>query len=190
MGSFFGHLNTVLSHKRLVFYHARKIGIPYRGFLHDMSKFSPTEFFSGVKYYAQGKRSPNEIQREKHGYSSAWLHHKGVNKHHFEYWTDYNPKQRCVMPVKMPFVYVLEMFCDRVAASKVYQGKNYTDSHPAEYFLGGKEKRVIHPDTSDCLEALLVMLKDKGEKETFCYIRKNRKNLEKQYNEGGSSATN
>ena len=182
MGSFWGHLNTVVSHKRLVFYHARKIGIPYRGFVHDMSKFLPCELFAGAKYYAAGKRSPNEIQRETFGYSSAWLHHKGVNKHHFEYWTDYSPTERRIMPVKMPYVYLLEMFCDRVAASKVYQGKNYTDSHPADYFLKGKEKRSIHPETSDALEELLMMLKEKGEDYTFSYIRKNRKKLEMEYN--------
>ncbi|MBQ8525697.1 MAG: catalase [Clostridia bacterium] len=182
MNSFFGHLNTVLAHKRLVFYHARKIGIPFQGFMHDMSKFSPMEFPAGVKYYAGGKRSPNEIQREKFGYSQAWLHHKGVNKHHFEYWTDYNPKEKCVMPVKMPYKYVLEMLCDRLAASKVYQGKNYTDSHPLEYFQNGKAKRVIHPDTSDAIESLLLMIKDKGEKYTLDYIKHNRKELEKKYN--------
>lgn len=183
MKSFFGHLNTVVTHKKLVFRHARKIGIPWRGIMHDLSKFSPVEFFSGVKYYADGKRSPNELQRKEFGYSSAWLHHKGVNKHHFEYWTDYNPIERRVMPVKMPYVYLLEMLCDRISASKVYQGTNYTDSHPIDYFMGGKDRRFIHPTTSDELEKLLTMLRDKGEKQTFDYIKKNRKQLEKEYNE-------
>lgn len=182
MNSFFGHLRTVITHKRLVFYHARKIGIPFQGFMHDLSKFSPSEFPAGVKYFADGQRSPNERQREIFGYSAAWLHHKGINKHHFEYWTDYNPKEKCVIPVKMPYKYILEMFCDRLAASKVYQGKNYENSHPAEYFLRGKDKRMIHPDTSDAIEALLIMIKDKGEEYTFNYIRKNRKQLEREYN--------
>ena len=71
----------------------------------------------------------------------------------------------------MPWRYVVEMFCDRVAASKIYQGKNYTDSHPIEYFLKSKETRFIHPDTSDEIEELLLMLKEKGEKETFKFIK-------------------
>ena len=71
------------------------------------------------------------------------------------------------MPVKMPIVFVAEMFCDRVAASKIYQGKSYTDSHPLEYFLRGKENRFIHPETSDLIESWLVMLKEKGEAETL-----------------------
>ena len=76
------------------------------------------------------------------------------------------------MPVKMPFIFVVEMFCARVAASKIYQGDKYTDNHPIDYFERGKPTRVIHPETSDILEGLLIMLRDKGEKETFRHIRK------------------
>ena len=76
------------------------------------------------------------------------------------------------MPVKMPVKYVKEMFCDRVAASKIYQGKNYNNSHPYEYFIGGKGKRFIHPESSDLLEKWLLMLKEQGEKETFKEIKK------------------
>ena len=168
MNKFFGHLKTVLTHKKAVFYHARKIGIPFQGLLHDMSKFSPVEFLVGIKYY-YGDKSPNEGERLEYGYSKAWLHHKGLNKHHFEYWTDYNPKEKKVMPVKMPLKYCMEMFCDRVAASKVYQGKDYTDGHPIMYFSGGKARRMIHPETSDLIESWLLMLSEKGEKETFSH---------------------
>ena len=182
MKRFFGHLHTVLTHKKTVFYHAVRIGIPYRGLMHDMSKFSPAEFIPCVNHYTDGKRSPNEHERSIQGYSAAWMHHKGRNKHHFEYWTDYNPIHRKVAPVKMEYVYVLEMFCDRVAASKVYQGKNYTDNHPIEYFMRGKANRMIHPSTSDAIEALLQMLSDKGEKYTLNYIKTHRRELEKEYN--------
>ena len=181
MNAFFGHLSTILNHKRLVFIHAARLGLIRQGIMHDMSKFSPTEFFAGVRYYAQGKRSPNEIERENHGYSAAWLHHKGRNKHHFEYWTDYNKEEHRIMPVRMPYKYLLEMLCDRLAASKVYQGENYTDSHPIEYFLRGKPNRIIHPATSDAIEKLLAMIRDKGEKYTFDYIKENKKELEEEY---------
>ncbi len=124
----------------------------------------------GAKYY-QGTRSPNEAEREAYGYSIAWLHHKGRNRHHFEYWTDYNPKTRLVEPVEMPLKYVKEMFCDRVAASKIYLGENYNNGAPLEYFMKAKARRVIHPKTSDLLEELLVMLKEQGEEKTFEYIR-------------------
>ncbi len=167
----FKHFRTITRHRHRVIKHCFKAGIPFRGLLHDLSKYGPTEFWQGAKNY-QGKRSPNEAERETKGYSSAWLHHKGRNRHHFEYWTDYNPAERRVKPVKMPLKFVVEMFCDRVAASKIYQGKNYTMAHPLEYFLGAKQYRFIHSETSDFLESLLVMLKEKGEEETFSYIRK------------------
>jgi len=170
MLKFFGHLKTINRHRHKVIWHCFKAGIFWQGLMHDLSKYSPTEFIPGVKYY-QGFRSPNEREREVFGYSKAWLHHKGRNRHHFEYWFDYNPNTRKNEPVKMPIKYVIEMFCDRLAASKIYQGKNYSDKHPIEYFERGKHKRVIHPETSDLLESLLVMLSKKGEKETFKYIR-------------------
>ena len=137
MRNFFGHLNTIMRHRRKVILHCAKAGILYRGLLHDLSKYSPTEFIPGVRHFI-GTRSPNEGERTLKGYSEAWMHHKGRNRHHFEYWTDYNPETKVVSPVKMPVVFVKEMFCDRVAASKVYQGKNYTDEHPYKYFAPGK----------------------------------------------------
>ena len=165
------HFITITKHRHKVIRHCFKAGIGFQGLFHDLSKYSPVEFFAGAKYYL-GNRSPNEKERELYGYSPAWLHHKGRNKHHFEYWNDYNPIERKVMPIEMPKKYLIEMFCDRVAASKIYQGKNYTDAFPLEYFMRGKANRFIHKDTSDKLEELLIMLAEKGEKETFKYIRK------------------
>ena len=182
MKNFIGHLNTVLTHKYYVFIHAARLGLYKQGIMHDMSKFSIAEFTSGITYYAHGKHSPNETERSIYGYSSAWLHHKGRNKHHFEYWSDYNPIEKKVKPVKMPYKYLLEMLCDRLAASKVYQGKNYNENHPYSYFLRCKENRFIHPVTSDTIEELLLMISQKGEKYTFNYIKNNMKRLEKEYN--------
>ncbi len=170
MSKFFGHLSTITRHRHKVMLHCFKAGIFWQGLRHDLSKYSPEEFFAGIKYY-QGYRSPNEAEREKIGYSRAWMHHKGRNKHHFEYWTDYNPKVRQMMPVKMPLKYVVEMFCDRVAASKIYGGDKYDDSYALNYFLKGKPTRVIHPETSKLIEKLLTMLANEGEDKTFAYIR-------------------
>lgn len=164
------HLKTVCTHRRQVRINCFKAGLYWQGLTHDLSKFSPTEFWISCKMY-QGTRSPNEAEREKKGYSTAWMHHKGRNKHHFEYWTDYNPKTKKMEGVKMPLIYVAEMFCDRVAASKVYMGKNYTDSSPLEYFRKGTAVRLIHPDTARLLEMLLTMLAEEGEDYTFAYIR-------------------
>ena len=174
MASAWRHFLTITRHRHAVIRHCAKAGILWQGLRHDLSKYSPTEFFAGARNY-QGVRSPNEAERESYGYSTAWLHHKGRNKHHFEYWTDYDPATRRVAPVKMPLKYVIEMFCDRVAAGKIYRGDAYTDHNPIAYFERGKPTRFIHPATSEFLEKLLRMLDEKGEDETFRYIRAYRK---------------
>lgn len=169
---FFKHLKTINHHKWLVMKHCFKAGLYKQGLLHDMSKYSPTEFWAGVKYY-QGTRSPNDAEREDKGVSYAWLHHKGRNKHHLEYWIDYSlDKGKQMAGLKMPIKYVIEMFCDRVAASKNYNGDKYTDAYAYNYYSRSKGHYMIHPETAVLLEKLLIMLRDKGEDETFAYIRK------------------
>lgn len=166
------HWKTVRRHRKLVRQYCFRLGLYWQGLTHDLSKYSPVEFFAGVRYF-QGDRSPNDAQRRKDGYSAAWLHHKGRNKHHFEYWTDYGLDGQGIQGVEMPPKYVAEMFCDRVAASRVYRGEQYADGDPYAFFLRGKEKRLLmHPATSDLIEFLLLKLKDEGEDATFAYIRR------------------
>ena len=167
------HFKTITYHKYLVMKGCFKVGLYRQGILHDLSKYSPSEFLVGAKYY-QGDRSPNNAEREALGYSSAWLHHKGRNKHHYEYWIDYSTREvpGGMAPAPMPVKYVVEMFMDRIAASKVYNKERYTDSSPWEYYVKGKEKAPLHPKTKALLERLLRMLSEKGEAATFAYIRK------------------
>lgn len=149
------------------------VGLYWQGICHDLSKYSWTEFRVGAKYF-QGNRSPNNAEREDIGYSTAWLHHKGRNKHHYEYWIDYSTRAVVggMAPAPMPKKYVVEMLMDRIAASKVYRGSAYTDSDPLKYYEGSKEPPMIHPETKALLEKLLRMLAEKGEKETFAYVRR------------------
>ena len=169
------HFATITKHRHKVIAHCAKAGILWQGLRHDLSKYSLREFVPGAQYYT-GTRSPNVGERLDKGYSEAWLHHKGRNRHHFEYWTDYNPRTRLIEPVKMPLRYVAEMFCDRVAASKIYRGAEYRDTDPLAYFMNSKGIRVIHSETSDFLEMLLRMLAEKGEEETFKFLRTYLKN--------------
>ncbi len=164
------HFNTITKHRHAVIRHCFKAGIGFQGLFHDLSKYSFSEFWKGAKFY-QGTRSPNVGEREAVGYSTAWMHHKGRNKHHFEYWTDYDFKTHRIAPMKMPKKYVAEMFCDRVAASKIYKKEAYTDASALEYFLPNKETRMIHPETSDELEKMLQILADEGEEAAFSYVR-------------------
>ena len=166
----FAHFRTITGHRFCVMRHCFKAGILWQGLWHDMSKYSPIEFLAGVKYY-QGNRSPNEREREVYGYSLAWMHHKGRNRHHFEYWTDLNPATKRYEPVEMPLRFVKEMFCDRVAACKIYRGDAYQDDAALSYFRRGKARDRMHARTADLLEDWLLMLAEKGEKETFAYIR-------------------
>lgn len=164
------HLKTITHHRHLVMAGCFRVGLVWQGLTHDLSKYSPTEFLVGAKYY-QGTRSPNAAEREIKGYSEAWIHHKGRNRHHYEYWTDMSRETRQYEAVPMPRKYLVEMVMDRRAACMVYQGKNYTDGSALAYFDGSREKHLMHPQTQKELGYLLTMLRDKGEKETFRYIK-------------------
>ena len=170
MGHPFKHFKTITKHRHAVIRHCAKCGILWQGLFHDLSKYTPTEFIVGSRNYL-GSKSPNEAERQQNGYSLAWMHHKGRNKHHFEYWTDYNPETKKIEPVEMPLEFVVEMFCDRVAASKIYNEKTYNENMPIEYFLKAKSRRIINEKTSNLLESWLLMLQEKGEEETFRYIK-------------------
>ncbi len=167
------HLHTINHHKRLVRKGCFAVGLYWQGLTHDLSKYSPVEFFVGVKYY-QGNVSPNTAERQDKGYTSAWLHHKGRNKHHLEYWIDYGGKDDPypMAGMRMPDKYVVEMFLDRVAACKNYQGDDYTDRSALIYYQKGKAKEMLHPEVKELLERMLTMLAEHGEAYTYEYIRR------------------
>lgn len=167
---FFAHFSTITRHRLLVMRYCFRAGIGLRGMLHDLSKYSPAEFSAGVRYY-QGDRSPNAKEREVLGYSAAWMHHKGRNRHHFEYWNDIDPNTKQYGPVEMPIRFVKEMFCDRVAAGRIYRGAAYTDAYPLTYFRAGNARSQMHPRTAAILEQWLVMLAEQGEDATLAYLK-------------------
>ena len=165
------HFCTINHHKHLVMKGCFAVGLYKQGLLHDLSKYTPTEFLVGCKYY-QGTMSPNNAEREAIGYSSAWLHHKGRNKHHLEYWIDYAPDgDHAMAGMRMPEKYVAEMVCDRIAASKNYKGASYTDAAAWEYYEHSRDHYILHPETRKQLETCLLILRDEGEDECFRYIR-------------------
>lgn len=167
----FLHLKTVHTHRKLVRKNCFRMGLYWQGLTHDLSKYSWPELRIGAKYFMPDQ-SPHNGERKEYGYSSAWLHHKGRNKHHMEYWIDYDVKgDQHIAGMLMPKKYVAEMFADRVAASKVYKKENYTDSSPLEYYMSKREHHVLHPQTRALLEELLQMLANEGEDKTFKYIR-------------------
>lgn len=168
------HFKTITRHKRLVRAGCFRVGLYRQGIMHDWSKYTPTEFLVGCKYY-QGYRSPNNAERADRGYSSAWLHHKGRNKHHMEYWIDYDVSEKSehggMTGMKMPLKYVVEMFIDRISASKNYQKEAYSDRSALDYYEKGKGNYMMHRDTEAMLAYLLTMLAKRGEEETFSFVK-------------------
>ena len=140
------HFGLITHHKWVVFKLCCKIGEPWRGLVHDMSKYSPTEFIESSKYYT-GKHSPISEAKRENGYSKAWLHHKGRNKHHSEYWIDENAPDKT--PI-IPYKYAAEMVCDKLAAGMVYQGKNFTKERIKER-IENKHQRTAVPSVRNKL---------------------------------------
>lgn len=167
------HIKTINNHKKLVMQGCFRLGLYWQGLTHDLSKYTWPELRIGIRYYLDGQ-SPHNGERKERGYSTAWLHHKGRNKHHAEYWIDYTagPEDKHVAGMKMPVKYLAEMFVDRVSASKNYLGDKYKDSDPLAYYNKRKHYMVIHDSTRKQLELLLHMLAERGEEETFAYIRR------------------
>ena len=164
------HFKTITKHRWLVLKGCFRVGLYWQGLTHDLSKYSPTEFRAGARYF-QGTRSPNAAEREDKGYSEAWMHHKGRNRHHYEYWTDMSLQTRNYESVPMPRRYLVEMVMDRIAACRTYQGKAYTPGSALAYFEKSRERVLMNGKTRQELEYILVMLRDRGEKETFRYLR-------------------
>ena len=164
------HLKTVHAHRREVRKNCFRMGLYWQGLTHDLSKYSWAEFRIGAKYFMDDQ-SPHNGERAEYGYSSAWLHHKGRNKHHLEYWIDYSTTKTGLTGMKIPLRYVCEMVCDRVAASQIYLGDKYTDASAWEYYQRSKDHYLMHPETRALLEKLLCMVRDLGRERTFAYMK-------------------
>lgn len=166
------HFKLITKHRWIVFKLSIKAGIPWRGFVHDLSKYSIIEFFEGAKYYI-GTRSPITVAREERQFSKAWLHHKGHNKHHEEYWYDWNAPIKA--PV-IPYKYTVEMLCDCISAGMVYKGDEWNREHPLKYWQEVKNKELFHPKMINFFESVYRQIKDEGIDKTIT-----RENLKRKY---------
>ena len=154
----FKHLNTVCTHKWVVFKLCCKAGIPFRGLVHDLSKFSPTEFWESVKYY-QGTSSPIVAAKKANGYSKAWLHHKGRNRHHAEYWVDESAENKT--PI-IPYKFAAEMICDKLSAGMTYMGDKFTKEYELEYWNKEQEKVRMNPKMKQYVTEVLTQIAENG----------------------------
>jgi len=146
------HFITITKHKYYVGIECFKRGLYWQGIVHDLSKYSVTEFFASAAYF-QGDRSSIEAEKEEKGYSLAWLNHKAKNKHHWMYWTDREDGEEFAVP--MPKKYIIEMLCDFIGAGKVYNPKGWTTKEPLQYYEKTKHTMLLHEDTRVIFERML-----------------------------------
>ena len=170
----FLHFKKICIHKYWVGKYCFRMGLYWQGITHDLSKFSPVEFFESVKYY-QGTRSPIDACKEVNGYSMGWFHHRGRNPHHYEYWQDNFDKGG--EPVLMPKKYAIEMLCDYLGAAKAYTGENFTMTSEWNWWINKKSKGIaMHPNTIKFIDICLESAKDFGED---CLSKENVENFYK-----------
>lgn len=157
---FLKHFHTVNKHRFLVFINECKVGIPFLGLKHDLSKYSPKEFINSAKYY-NGHYSPIVNERLNEGlYSSIFNHHTNKNKHHYEYYIDVNEGD--ILLIQMPFKYSLEYVIDVISASKTYLGKDFKKDEPLKFFLLYKDTTFMHSMTLDYITQLLTLYSKNG----------------------------
>ena len=160
MGNRWKHFKTVCKHKAVVYQECKACGIAWQGLIHDLSKFSRTEFAPSANFF-QGTGSPIEKEKAAKGYSVAWLNHKGRNKHHWEWWTDFG-KNGEVIANKIPSRYVIEMICDWIGAGRVYSKEKWTQAEPLNYYYKVRAGRHFHPETERLIVQMLEIIRDEG----------------------------
>lgn len=82
---YFKLLKRIITHKFWVAYYCFQVGLYWQGLVHDLSKFSRTEFLRSVEYW-NDEISSLANEKKINGYSETFLHHRGRNPHHYEYW--------------------------------------------------------------------------------------------------------
>lgn len=179
MKNLINHLKTVHKHRKYVRKACFKMGLVWQGLTHDLSKYSITEL-SMCKYYT-GKGSPHQVAREVLGYSPSWIHHYHMNKHHFQFWWDEDEDGK-IIPMKMPYKYLVESFCDMLGASKAYNPDNWKPQMLLDYWeqrcIG---KRIMHEASVSFLDAQIKNLVEYGEDGFFAWYKNNRDFLKKAY---------
>ncbi|WP_080846507.1 DUF5662 family protein [Cytobacillus gottheilii] len=133
----------ILDHKLNVLVECWKEGLYIQGIIHDLSKFSPKEFFPyAKKFFSDGELNQEDEMKWKY----AWLHHQHKNKHHAEYWV-VDPQNKTALP--MPKKYLIEMVCDWRSFSRSW-GRKVKPST-----VDPSARLVLHPDSRKELEIIL-----------------------------------
>ena len=174
MNKALAHFHTITKHKILVMKECFRGGAVPAGAAPRSFQIQSHRVPGGDADITRGPGGPNNAEREDKGYSSAWLHHKGRNKHHYEYWIDYSLDGKHLLagyadagPVcggDVPGTGSLQARSIKAISTKT--------AIPLSIIPNGKAGELMHPETRALLEKLLHMLADKGEEETYRYIKK------------------
>ena len=152
MSKFFHYLSKILRHKCLVWKYCRWAGLYWQGLTHDWSKFSCVEFREGLKYYHLTDSEFEIAKLKQHDLSYGWLHHRGRNPHHYEYWRDNLDDVRFIRKRHaMPYRYVVEMLADIYAhRHALYQPDYLLIDRVVDYWeTKRKTAKAMHPATSE-----------------------------------------
>lgn len=153
MKKHFKYLSYVVRHKWFVFIECIKLGIPWRGFTHDLSKFLPSEwipytnYFYGADDIEKGKYPQAQVEAE---FDAAWLKHQHRNKHHWQHWllTEDSGK---IIPIAMPRKYAKEMLADWRGAGKA---QGFKELGP--WYKENQHRIVLHEKTRAFIHALMT----------------------------------
>jgi len=159
MKRYLAYLKYVLRHKWYVAKFCFRYRLFWRGIMHDMSKFRPSEFIPYAKYFytKEGKISHNATPEEQENFDTAWLLHQKRNDHHWQYWIcpqddggykAIQPKDPCT---------IIEMVCDWQGASMAQSGKDNVE----KWYEKNEEKIILHEEAKDFLELILLFITDR-----------------------------
>jgi hypothetical protein len=149
MKKYFLYLKALLRHKWFVFLEACKLGIPFLGIVHDISKFLPDEFIPYARFfYGEYEGLKKEVVKED--FDRAWLKHLHRNKHHWQRWLLINdngiviqyPEKtfKQVEPQNIPPRYLSEMIADWRGA-----GRAYGNPDTKRWYLKNRNNIILHP---------------------------------------------
>jgi len=149
------YLSYVLRHKYFVFIECCKVGLFWRGLVHDLSKFRPSEWFSYTEFFygeygwkrGSDQRPPQEIDD---AFDFAWLFHQHRNPHHWQFWIR-KGDDGTIRVFPMPDKYRKEMLCDWKGAGKAITGSNDSKN----WYLANKDRMVLHEETRKWIEEQL-----------------------------------
>lgn len=150
------YLWAVLRHKWFVFLECYKLGIPWLGIIHDLSKFLPSEFVPYARHFYGPASHHSDETHEAVGicddpaFDLAWLHHQHRNKHHWQRWLltmDSARGSDKIVALPMPDRYRKEMLADWRGA-----GHAYGNSDTVGWYVKNSAQIQIHGATRDWIE--------------------------------------